>query len=131
MQVGETGYQHPVHLLRIRRPFVEGSQTRFDVADFCLHIESRKGGGECRQGVAVNQCKIGGELLKYRLFRFKYSRGQRLQRLSRLHQPQVVVGFYAEGAHNRVGELAVLTGEHYPCFELRAAQQLQRQRAIS
>lgn len=72
------------------------AQARLDVADRDLQVEARQRGGEARGGVAVDEDHVGALLLEDRLEPEQHVAGDVEQRLTGLHDGQVVVGLDAE-----------------------------------
>ena len=106
------------------------AQARLYVAHRDLQVEARERGGEAGRCVPVDQDHVGLLVLEDGLELEKHVARNVEQRLSRLHDRQVVVGSHVEDAQHLVEHLAVLAGHGHDGLELiRARLQLVDERA--
>lgn len=119
-----------VELLRPGAVDVVRAQARLYVAHRDLQVEARERGGEAGRCVPVDQDHVGLLVLEDGLELEKHVARNVEQRLSRLHDRQVVVGSHVEDAQHLVEHLAVLAGHGHDGLELiRARLQLVDERA--
>ena len=107
-----------VELLRPRAVDVVRAQAGLDVSHGDLQVEARERSGEAGRGVTVDQDHVGPLVLEDDLELEKHVARHVKQRLSRLHDRQVVVGRHVEGVQHLVEHLAVLAGHGDDGLEL-------------
>lgn len=101
------------------------AQARLHMAHRDLQVEARERSGEAGRGVAVDQNHVGPLVLEDRLELEKHVARHVEQRLTRLHDRQVVVGIHVEDAKHLIEHLAVLPRHGHDGLELiRACLQL-------
>lgn len=83
-----------------------------------LQVEARERRGEAGRGVAVDQNHVGPLVLEDRLELEQDIARHVEQRLTRLHDGQVVVGSHIEDAQHLVEHLAMLTRHGHNGLEL-------------
>lgn len=106
------------------------AQARLDVPHGDLQVEARECRGEAGRGVPVDQDHVGLLVLENGLELEKHVARHVEQRLSRLHDRQVVVGRHVEDAQDLVEHLTVLAGYGDDGLELIGARlQLVHKRA--
>ena len=107
-----------VELLRPGAVDVVSAQTSLDVPNGDLQVEAGERRGEAGRGVAVDQDHIGLLVLEDGLELEKHVARHVEQRLSRLHDRQVVIWSHVEDAQHLVEHLAVLAGHGDDGLEL-------------
>ena len=120
---GEVVLAHDVHglaveLLRPGAVDVVRAQPGLDVPHGDLQVEASERRGEAGRGVAVDQDHVGPLVLEDRLELEQHVARHVEQRLTRLHDRQVMVWDHAEDAQHLVEHLAVLTGHSHDGLEL-------------
>jgi hypothetical protein len=81
------------------------------MADRDAGIECRNGGRRARHGVALHQHIVGLKLREDRSEPAQHARKGIAQRLSGLHDVEIVVGLQRKRGHHLIEHLAVLTGD--------------------
>lgn len=107
-----------VELLRPGAVDVVRAQPGLDVPHGDLQVEAGKRRGEAGRGVAVDQDHVGPLVLEDRLELEQHVARHVEQRLTRLHDRQVVVWGHAEDAQHLVEHLTVLAGHGDDSLEL-------------
>lgn len=107
-----------VELLRPRAVDVVRAQAGLHMAHGDLQVEARERRSEAGRGVAVDQDDVGPLVLEDGLELEKHVARHVEQRLSRLHDREVVVGSHTEDAQHLVEHLAVLARHGHDGLEL-------------
>jgi hypothetical protein len=130
MQRAQTGGEDAIELFREWLAHVAGAQAGFHVAYGNARIERGQGAAKSGGGVALHQDDVGPFGGEHALERRQNARRRLRQRLSRLHQVEIVVGRDAEDLQYLIEHLAMLRGDAAFHLEFgRTGAQMEQHRA--
>ena len=102
--------QLAVHFLRERRIFVVGAQTGLNMADRNFVVERCECAGKGGRGIAVDENNVRLRLFEHLIQTVQALLGNGRQRLTRLHDIQVIIRPDAENIKNLIEHFAMLCG---------------------
>ena len=102
--------QLAVHFLRERRIFVVGAQTSLNMADRNFVVERCECAGKGGRGIAVDENNVRLRLFEHLIQTVQALFGDGSERLTRLHDIQVIIRPDAENIKNLIEHFAMLCG---------------------
>ena len=119
VQRGETAHDAAVHLLWPWLVDIAAAESRLDMADGNPAVISRDCARHHRGRIALHHHPIGPFVVQHLADLYQRTRRQRVERLARRHQVEIVVGSNVRDRQDLIEHLAVLCRNAHPTVEPR------------